>query len=275
MYLKDILKFPSESKIEEKADQMAIVIFDAGVNIAIGIDEVVGRQEVVIKSLGSHLQNVENISGGTILANGDVALILDYASIIRSVEMHYFGMASEKQVSKTESKVVNKPVKKKQEKPIEKVVEKETSAAKEVKPEAPKVEPVKTISQVIIKERKPIVIVVDDSNSVRNFVGSILERNGYVTIKSTNGADALEKMKAEEIDLVITDLEMPKMHGFDLISNIRKQKKNDDLPIIILTGRAGMKHRQTGEELGANAFIVKPFKEKDLLESIEKFVKIE
>ena len=80
-------------------------------------------------------------------------------------------------------------------------------------------------------------------------------------------------MKTDTIDLIITDLEMPKMHGFDLISNIRSQKKYDSLPIIILTGRAGMKHRQTGEELGANAFIVKPFKEKDLLQSLSKFIK--
>ena len=82
-------------------------------------------------------------------------------------------------------------------------------------------------------------------------------------------------MKSEKVDLIITDLEMPKMHGFDLISNIRALDKYDDLPIIILTGRAGMKHRQTGEELGANAFIVKPFKEKDLLQSLAKFIKTE
>ena len=99
-----------------------------------------------------------------------------------------------------------------------------------------------------------------------------MERNGFITIKSNNGADALEKMKNEKVDLMITDLEMPKMHGFDLISTIRSQKKYDSLPIIILTGRAGMKHRQTGEELGANAFIVKPFKEKDLLQSLAEFI---
>ncbi len=277
MHLREILKFPTESNEEEKADQMAIVIYDAGINIALGIDEVVGRQEVVIKSLGSHLQNVEYISGGTILANGDVALILDYASVIRYIEVLYFGKVSDNQIAKTESKVIDKPTELVSQKPDKEALEDKPLESEEIEEDSEEENsiPTKAIEQAVIKERKPIVIVVDDSNSVRNFVGSILERNNYVIIKSTNGADALEKMKTESIDLVITDLEMPKMHGFDLISNIRKQKKNDNLPIIILTGRAGMKHRQTGEELGANAFIVKPFKEKDLLASIEKFIKIE
>jgi chemosensory pili system protein ChpA (sensor histidine kinase/response regulator) len=272
MLLKDIMKFSTETEPPQKAEQMAVVIFDAGISMALGIDEVVGRQEVVIKSLGSHLQNVDYISGGTILANGDVALILDYALVIRTVEMHYFGKMAEKQISKTSIKKTE--IKEKEEKT------EKTERPDEEKEQTP-AEPLQTrtynarnIKQKAIKGRKPVVIVVDDSNSVRNFVGSILERNGFVIIKSTNGADALEKMKTEEIDLVITDLEMPKMHGFDLISNIRNQKKNDELPIIILTGRAGMKHRQTGEELGANAFIVKPFKEKDLLQSLEQFIKI-
>lgn len=274
IHLKDILKFRDESKFDdEKPVQMAVIIHDAGVSMALGIDELVGRQEVVIKSLGSHLKNVDYISGGTILANGDVALILDYALVIRTIEMHFFGKMADRQaakkVTRKESKTVEKtttPKEAESKKEPEKKFDKQP-----VKKE--KITPAKVIEQKLITGRKPKIIVVDDSNSVRNFVGSILERSGFITIKSTNGADALEKMKAEKVDLIITDLEMPKMHGFDLISNIRAIEKYDDLPIIILTGRAGMKHRQTGEELGANAFIVKPFKEKDLLQSLAKFIK--
>jgi len=272
IYLGDILKFSSDDPASEKEQQMAVVIYDAGISMALGIDELVGRQEVVIKSLGSHLQNVDYISGGTILANGDVALILDFALVIRTIEMHFFGKVSERTITKKvlpkeKAKAPKKSLKPKEKEPVKKSrVKKET-----IKDE--KETPVKKVKKRTIQSRKPKVIIVDDSNSVRNFVGSILERNGFLTIKSTNGADALEKMKTEKVDLMITDLEMPKMHGFDLISNIREQKKHDSLPIIILTGRAGMKHRQTGEELGANAFIVKPFKEKDLLQSLSEFIK--
>lgn len=272
IHLKDILKFNEAGQFgNEKPIQLAVVIHDAGVSMALGIDELVGRQEVVIKSLGSHLQNVDYISGGTILANGDVALILDYALVIRTIEMHFFGKMTEKQQTRTVRKEDGSKAQSK------------APAEKEGNPSVPKNEtvskekttPGRVIIQKSITDRKPKIIVVDDSNSVRNFVGSILERSGFIAIKSTNGADALDKMKSEKVDLIITDLEMPKMHGFDLISNIRALDKYDDLPIIILTGRAGMKHRQTGEELGANAFIVKPFKEKDLLQSLAKFIKTE
>lgn len=273
IHLSDILKFSAAEEIEkDKSDLLAVVLYDAGVSMALGIDELVGRQEVVIKSLGSHLQNVDYVAGGTILANGDVALILDYALVIRTIEMHFFGKVSDRQLSKKVTQKQTESSKKSAEKTEEKTTKKDippASAEKDLKDR-----PVRKIKVRTVKDRKPKILIVDDSNSVRNFVGSILERNGFATIKSTNGTDALEKMAAEKVDLMITDLEMPKMHGFDLISTIRSQKKHDNLPIIILTGRAGMKHRQTGEELGANAFIVKPFKEKDLLQSLSEFIKI-
>jgi len=256
--LLDILKFNGQEPVLDEPDkQLAVVIFDAGVSTALGVQAVVGRQEVVIKSLGSHLQNVEYLAGGTIMANGEVALILDFARVIKKVENQYFGNAPEKNpIKKFERK-------KKMSKPTE---SKTVSDEPEVSDEDIKVR--------VVKARSPKIMIVDDSNSVRNFVGSILERNNFLTVKAINGADALKKLKTEQVDLVITDLEMPKMHGFDLISNIRQQKKFAGLPIIILTGRAGMKHRQTGEELGANAFIVKPFKEYDLLASIGEFIKL-
>lgn len=260
VHLLDILQFNRDVQSrEETIEQSAVVIFDAGVSISIGIDAIVGRQEVVIKSLGSHLQNVEYIAGGTIMANGEVALILDFARVIKKVENQYFGNVPEKKT----------PVKKVQraEKPKKSTAKKAPLKKQDIKAAdtAPK--------QKVVKNRQAKIMIVDDSNSVRNFVGSILERNNFVTVKAVNGADALEKLESERVDLIITDLEMPKMHGFDLISHIREQNRYAQLPIIILTGRAGMKHRTTGEELGANAFIVKPFKENDLLSSISEFIK--
>jgi chemosensory pili system protein ChpA (sensor histidine kinase/response regulator) len=125
-----------------------------------------------------------------------------------------------------------------------------------------------------IKERKPNVLIVDDSISVRKFVASILNKNNYQTVLASNGDEALDQLEAASCDLVITDLEMPKLHGFDLIERIRKNNKYDDLPIIILTGRAGDRQKERGIDLGANAFIVKPFKEVDLLRVIKDFIEI-
>ncbi len=263
LQLSDVLKFDDQDEQRESNEMLAVVLFDAGISMALGIDEIIGRREVVIKSLGSHLQNVDYISGGTILANGEVALILDYARVIRYVENQYFGKPMDRPAVRRSTRKPMPPV---SDKPDGTGDGGETVAGQASGGEAkPKIRSV--------SGRKPVILIVDDSNSVRNFVSSILERNGFDTVKAVNGVDALEKVKDEEIDLMITDLEMPKMHGFELISTMRKQKKFADLPIIILTGRAGIKHRQTAAEEGADAFIVKPFKEKDLLQALDQFIK--
>jgi chemosensory pili system protein ChpA (sensor histidine kinase/response regulator) len=125
-----------------------------------------------------------------------------------------------------------------------------------------------------IRGRAPKALIVDDSVSVRKFVSSVLEKNKYATVLTEDGPEALEKLRKEKFDIIITDLEMPKMHGFDLIEEIRSYKKYQSIPIVILTGRAGKKHKDKGKELGANAYITKPFKENDLLKSLEDFIEI-
>ncbi len=256
VFLGDLLRFGEDTPQAEFEERMAIVIYDAGVSMALGVDEIIGRREIVIKSLGSHLQNVDYVAGGTIMANGEVALILDYALVIRTIEKHFFGKVAERLSSRKSSVAPVAPAPEKEKPAKEKKAGRGEAAA----------------GKREISDRKPAILIVDDSNSVRNFVGSILERNGFTTIKSTNGEEALKKISEETVDLVITDLEMPKMHGFELIGSIRSQEKYKNLPIIILTGRAGMKHRQAGTDLGANDFLVKPFKEKDLLNAITEFI---
>ncbi|RMH65156.1 MAG: response regulator [Calditrichaeota bacterium] len=257
-----VLRFEDDENAVSREELSAIVLFDAGVSMALGVDEIIGRREVVIKSLGSHLKNVDYISGGTILANGEVALILDYARVIRFVENQYFGKPMDRGIQRKFTRHIRTVAAEDKKAAEEKDVEKTESGGG-------------SIDKVrVVKGRKPRILIVDDSNSVRNFVSSILERNGFETIKAVNGEDALEKVKeGSGVDLMITDLEMPKMHGFELISTVRKMDELSGLPIIILTGRAGMKHRQTAAEEGADDFIVKPFKEKDLLAALAKFVK--
>jgi chemotaxis protein histidine kinase CheA/ActR/RegA family two-component response regulator len=256
--ISEILNFEKE-QIGALDHEIALILHDAGVSIALGIKEITGRQEIVIKALGSHLQNVEYVAGGAILGNGEVALILDYAAIIRTIEFQFFGNV-------TDTYSIKKAHKKKEKtKPEEVKLQKE----KKSKPTAKK-----SIPKKMIKDRKPRILIVDDSSSVRNFVGSVLEREGFEILKSSDGITAIDKIENEEVDLVITDLEMPKMHGFELITKIRDQKKFDNMPIVILTGRAGQDKHKKGKELGANAFIIKPFKESDLLNVLAEFIEI-
>jgi len=240
--LNSLLNF---SDTEMKGELSAILIQESNIQCALIVDDVLQREEIVIKSLGTHLQNLEYISGGTILGDGTIALILDTAAIIRKLE---------KEDRKKEK--IEPP----KETPKESEVEKEEK------------EPETKIEKKEIKNRKPIALIVDDSISVRRFVANTLEKNNYDTILASDGINALDELKNKSFDIVITDLEMPKMHGYELIEKIRKQKKFKDLPIVILTGRAGKKHKDMGIKLGANAFIVKPFKDNDLLSTLNRFI---
>ena len=254
----DILKFDG-SKDDTEELKSALVLHDAGVSIALGVGEIIGRQEIVIKSLGDHLQNVDYIAGGTILGNGEVALILDYAAIVRLVESQYFGRLSDKASLQSPQKAIEEKTRK---------IEKETAEAKPPVPARKKIEKKK------ITNRKPKVLVVDDSISVRNFVSSVLEKKGFSTFKSSDGSSALKRLNKGDIDIVITDLEMPKMTGFQLIESIRDEEQYNELPIVILSGKTGKDYRDKAMDIGANAFIMKPFKENDLLNVLGQFIEI-
>jgi chemotaxis protein histidine kinase CheA/ActR/RegA family two-component response regulator len=252
--LDELLTFEGEKKVVSKS-KYTLVLHDAGISIALGVQEVIGRQEIVIKSLGDHLQNIDYVSGGTIMGDGQVALILDYAAIIRSVETQFFGRIGEKSAGKRIQKALEATVEKKD---IEKKGKTSRSRPK--------------IGKKVISGRKPLILIVDDSISVRNFVGSVVEKQGYATIKSSDGSTAIKRIGKDAVDLMITDLEMPKMHGFELIENIRAMENYVDLPIVILTGKTGQDYRDKAIDLGANAFIMKPFKENDLISVLNDFI---
>ena len=221
----------------------AIVIQESGSKYALVVDEVLHREEIVIKSLGEELSKIPYLSGGTIFGDGSVALILDIPAIIRKVEMGF---------SEYSSKVTDK---------------KQSTRIK-----ADEVTPTKLVARKKVTGRLPTALIIDDSLSVRKFVSSVLERNNYATAMASDGPEALSILEEDNFDIVITDLEMPKMHGFELIEKIREQEKYNELPIVILTGRVGKEHKDKGMELGANAYIVKPFKENDLVKTLENFI---
>ena len=251
----EILKFP-EKEVQEKERIQILILHDAGISVALGIGKITGRQEIVIKSLGSSLQNVEFIAGGTILGDGEVALILDYAAVIRMVEFQFFGNIrdSRSAVSKAKPKTTSNKME------------------LQTKTETPKID--NPLSKKNITGRKPRILIVDDSNSVRSFVSSVLEKQGFLTTKAKDGKEALELLEKDLPDLMITDLEMPVMDGFKLIEQTRKNQEMTGLPIVILTGRTGKAQREKGTKLGANSFIGKPFKEGDLLKVISDFIEM-
>ncbi len=123
--------------------------------------------------------------------------------------------------------------------------------------------------QARVQEAKPLsiptVMVVDDSLTVRKITGRLLEREGYRVVTAKDGVDALEQLLEIVPDVMLVDIEMPRMDGFDLSRNVRADARLKHVPIIMITSRTADKHRAYAKEIGVNHYLGKPFQEDELL----------
>ena len=187
--------------------------------LALHIDGLRGNHEIVVKNAGPQLTRIIGMAGATVLADGEVALILNPVAL-----------ASRSLGSGDDAY--------------------EDDAAFEV-PE-PMVQ-------------APLIMVVDDSLTVRRITGRLLEREGYRVVTAKDGVDALEQLIDTTPDVVLSDIEMPRMDGFDLVRNIRADARLRAVPVIMITSRLADKHRRYAEEVGANHYLGKPYQEEELL----------
>ncbi len=196
---------------------------------AIQVDAIVGRQEIVIKNIGPQLARVPGVTGAAVLGSGETVLILNPVLLsMRHIE----------HVSRAQDHTPDAPV----------------------MPVAPAI--------VAPPERQRSVLVVDDSLTVRKITSRLLTREGYMVQVAKDGVEALEKMRDQVPDVMITDVEMPRMDGFDLTRNVRAEVALKTLPIIMITSRTADKHRQHASELGVDVFLGKPYEESELLRHI-------
>ena len=114
------------------------------------------------------------------------------------------------------------------------------------------------------------VMVVDDSITMRKVTGSMLERNGYHIMTAKDGVDALAQLENATPDIMLLDIEMPRMDGFELARHLRNHEDYQHIPIIMVTSRTGEKHRERARELSIESYMGKPFQERELLESISE-----
>ena len=117
-----------------------------------------------------------------------------------------------------------------------------------------------------------VIMVVDDSLTVRKITSRLLEREGYRVVTARDGVDALEQLKGELPAVMLIDIEMPRMDGFDLTRNVRGDPRTMEIPIIVISSRTAPKHRSRAAQLGINAYLGKPYQEAELLQRIAAFV---
>ena len=226
--LNDLLGMGKFPRKEETFRHPTLILAMAEKKIALMVEDIIGREEIVVKSLGDYLKGIKIFSGATISGEGNVRLILNVSSL--------FG---------EEAAVATKAT---------------FAATREAAaPEA-------------VVRRKPKVLVVDDSISIRKYVQRFLDRTGYEVETAPDGMEALNIMGRIKFDAVITDLEMPVMHGYDLIAEMKRTPALMNVPVIVLTSRAGEKHRQKAIDMGAQDYLVKPFEEQEMLNALKKLL---
>lgn len=119
---------------------------------------------------------------------------------------------------------------------------------------------------------KKVILVADDSPTIRKFVSVALSVKGYEIISCADGMEAIEILPSRKVDLVITDLNMPNVDGFELITSIRNNTAYKELPIIVLSSLGATEDIQKGLECGANSYLVKPFDPKRVAYEVSKYL---
>ena len=216
-----------------------LIILKSGANrVAVHVDEILGNREVVVKNVGPQLARLAGIAGATVLGSGEIVLILNPVSLAQHAVLEN-GRAS----GGTPGDAV-------------------TSVGGGA-----------SLLQASPGPRtQHVVMVVDDSLTVRRVTQRLLSREGYQVVLAKDGVDALEQLQAITPDVMLVDIEMPRMDGFDLTRNIRGDERTRHIPIIMITSRTASKHRDYAFELGVDEYLGKPFQEDVLLAAVAGFI---
>lgn len=221
-----------------------MVVANAG-NRQIGlvVEEVLGKDEIVIKNLGEYLRRVKLFPGTTIAPDGSLILLIDLNRMVAT-------------------------------EPSERPpLQASASAARIFAPGSSAIARGTIPSEAIDRvEQERVVVVADDSISVRKFVGRMLEKNGYRVKLAADGLEAAELITQHGCHLVITDLEMPRMTGYELMVQLRQSPSTRRIPVMVVTSRAGAKHRDRAMKEGAAAFLTKPVQEDQLIAAVEQLM---
>jgi len=124
----------------------------------------------------------------------------------------------------------------------------------------------------ITQAERPLVMIVDDSLTVRRITSKLLAREGFDVLTAKDGIEALELLETDTPDVILLDIEMPRMDGFEFTKKIKSDPKNSGIPIVMITSRTAEKHRNRARELGVDLYLGKPFQEDELLGQLREML---
>jgi chemosensory pili system protein ChpA (sensor histidine kinase/response regulator) len=137
------------------------------------------------------------------------------------------------------------------------------------------IEPAKPVVAPKEETRHPLVMVVDDSITMRKVTSRVLENHSIEVVTAQDGLDAIERLQERVPDMMLLDIEMPRMDGYELAQHVRSDARLRHVPIVMITSRAGQKHRKKAREAGANAYLTKPYQESDLVAQVSEVLNME
>lgn len=226
-----------------------ILIRHQGELVGLEVDQLIGEQELVIRPLGSRLESPSYVQGASVLADGRLTLVVDGGALLQQV-LHQPLAPRPANPSENSSMAVQAPL--------------QTTATLIPNSNAEDWE----------SEKK--ILIVEDSITVRQTLTLTLQKAGYQVLQAKDGQEAIEQLQQQEdVQLVFCDLEMPRMNGFEFLKQRQQSQALASIPVIVLTSRSGDKHRLLALELGATAYITKPYIEHKLLAMVADLFEIQ
>jgi chemosensory pili system protein ChpA (sensor histidine kinase/response regulator) len=239
--LRTLAQLLGEDMTLREGRQVPVVLLRSGDDrMAVAVDEVSSNQEVVVKNVGPQVARLAGILGATILGNGEIVLIINPVQlIVRAPEPPRLRLATGAEPERDSSRA-----------PASGQAQRGVTLA-----------------------ASPLVMVVDDSLTVRRVTQRLLERSGYDVLLAKDGVDALRQLRDVRPDVMLVDIEMPRMDGFDLTRHVRGTELTRSIPIVMITSRTADKHRKMAMEMGVNAYLGKPYQDDELLALLAGYVK--
>jgi chemosensory pili system protein ChpA (sensor histidine kinase/response regulator) len=216
-----------------------VIVKVAGKHVGIVVEEVLGKDEIVIKNLGDYLRRVKLFPGTTIAPDGSLILLIDLNRLVSADTAERHALPSSSPAARVFAPGA------------------EAVAAGSIPAEA-----------VDAVDNDRVIVVADDSISVRKFVGRMLEKAGYRVKLASDGLEASEIVAQVGCHLIVTDLEMPRMNGYELLAHLRQHPATRRIPVLVVTSRAGAKHRERALKEGAAGFLTKPVQEDQLIATV-------
>jgi chemosensory pili system protein ChpA (sensor histidine kinase/response regulator) len=223
-----------------------VIVKVAGKHFGVVVEEVLGKDEIVIKNLGDYLRRVKLFPGTTIASDGSLILLIDLNRLVSAEAVERRAISATSSAARVFAPGA------------------EAIAAGSIPAEA--VDPI---------QDERVVVVADDSISVRKFVGRMLEKAGFRVKLASDGLEASEIVAQSGCHLLITDLEMPRMNGYELMASLRQNPMTQRVPVLVVTSRAGAKHRDRAMKEGASGFLTKPVQEDQLVATVEELLNTE